>query len=66
MKGVNKMEHKRVVKGNNTTVPTGAELLSAFETYAVTERHKSGRGNAPLNSAECVVDSREFMIENKK
>ena len=66
MKGVNKMEHKRVVKANNTTVPTGAELLSAFETYAVTERHKSGRGNAPLNSAECVVDSREFMIENKK
>lgn len=60
------MEHKRVVKGNNTTVPTGAELLSAFETYAVTEKHKSGKGNAPLNSAECVVDSREFMIENKK
>ncbi|MEA5134924.1 MAG: hypothetical protein VB035_02150 [Candidatus Fimivivens sp.] len=60
------MEHKRVVKGNNTTVPTGAELLSAFETYAVTEKHKSGRGNTPLNSAECVVDSREFMIENKK
>ena len=66
MKGVNVMEHKRVVKGNNTTVPTGAELLSAFETYAVTEKHKSGRGNAPLNSAECVVDSRDFMIENKK
>lgn len=60
------MEHKRIIKGNNTTVPTGAELISAFTTNAVTEKSKAGKGDAPLNSAECVAASREFMIENKK
>lgn len=60
------MEHKRIIKGNNTVVPTGAELLSSYETNAVTEKKKSGKGNIPLSSAECVAASRDFMIENKK
>ena len=60
------MEHKRIVKGNNTTIPTGAEYLSVYKTNAVTEKKYSGKGNVPLSSSECVTDSRDFMIENKK
>lgn len=59
------MEHKRIIKGNYTIYPTGAELLKAYETNAVVEKALPGRGNLPLSSIECVVDSREFSIEKK-
>ena len=60
------MEHKRILRGNNTTIPTGAEVLSTNITYAVTDKSKTGKGNIPLSSEECVAASREFMMENEK
>jgi hypothetical protein len=60
------MKNKRVVKGNFTTVPTGADLLSTYETNAVTEKFRPGEGDLPLSSYDSVVASREFMMENKK
>lgn len=60
------VNNKRVVKGNYTTVPTGSDLLSPYQTYAVTEKFRSGEGDIPLNSYDSVVAGREFMIDNKK
>ncbi len=60
------MNHRRIIKGNNTTIPTCSDLLCAYETNAVTEKGIPGKGNIPLSSEECVIESREFMIENKK
>lgn len=60
------MKSKRIVKGNFTTIPTGADVIGDYQTLAVTETQRRGPGNIPLSSAECVVEAREFMEENKK
>lgn len=60
------MKHQRIIKGNSTTIPSHSEVISDYQTYAVTEKERPGKGNIPLNSETCIVASREFMIENKK
>lgn len=60
------MERTRIIKGNNTIVPTGAEVISEYRTYAVTERTDEKKGGQPVSDLRCVIESREYMIENKK
>ena len=60
------MENVRILKGNSTTVPKGADLIGAYATLSVIEHSKSGPGNVPLSCHECVVESRLYSEENKK
>lgn len=60
------MERTRIIKGNNTTIPKGAEVMSEYRTYAVTERAAEEKGGQPISDLRCVIESREYMIENKK
>ena len=60
------MKSKRIVKGNNIIIPSGAEVYSANLTNAVTHAEKRGKGNTPIPSYSDVLEAREFMEENKK
>ena len=52
------MENKRVIKGNNTTIPTGAEILGEYATNAVTDRSRRGKGGRPVSNEQSVIESR--------
>lgn len=62
------MNHKRIIKGNFTTVPTGSALLSAYETYAVTEKKEPSPFSSKLKSPslESAIEARIFSEENQK
>jgi|GEM_PF-4407034 len=55
------MQHKRIVRGNFTTLPTGADVLSIGATNAVTERENEGEAQSgPRPSDESVREARRF------
>ena len=59
------MEKKRVIRGNNTVFPTGAEVLGMYATNAVTDRSRKGKNGQMLSSEQCVIDARLFNEEKK-
>ena len=59
------MKNRRVVKGNFTTVPTGADLLGEYYTNAVTAQVGPIEEPSPVQEENIVV-SRNFMQENEK
>ena len=61
------IKNRRIVHGNFTTLPTGADVLSQNVTNAVTESAVSLQsGKTPVSSAECVREARIFCQENQK
>ena len=62
------MKNKRIVKGNFTTLPTGADVISVYETYPVTEKKELSPFSAKLKapSIESVIEARAFSQENQK
>ena len=59
------MKNKRVIKGNNTIIPTGAEILGEYATNAVTDRSYRGKGNVPISNEQCVIEARLFSEEHR-
>lgn len=59
------MKHKRIIRGNNTIVPGGSEILGEFATSVITDRSGRGKGNRPISNEMCVIESRIYSEEKK-
>ena len=60
------MNQKRILKGNQTTLPAGSELLTgAFQTQAIPQIEELGKGNVPLSNDEFADIARDFSKELK-
>lgn len=60
------MEQKRIVKGNSTVWPLGAEILGQNITNAVTDISAHKKGNQPLGNLQSVIDARNWEMDNQK
>ena len=59
------MEKKRIIRGNNTVFPTGAEVLGMYATNAVTDRSRKGKNGMMLSNEQSVIDARLFNEDKK-
>lgn len=59
------MEHKRILKGNFTTLPSHADLIGNNITNAVTYGATEEEQKNTAALAECVLSAREFEIKAK-
>ena len=59
------MKHKRIIRGNNTIVPGGSEILGEFATSVIVDRSDRAKGNVPLSNEMCVIESRIYNEEKK-
>jgi len=62
---VENMVNKRVTKGNNTVIPSGAEVIGEYATNAVTDRSGRDKGGRPISNERCVIEARIFNEEHK-
>lgn len=61
-----KNKSNRVVRGNQTTIPSGTEIFGAYRMQAISQIEKFGKGNLPIPSEGCVVMAKNFVDENHK
>jgi len=55
------MKHKRIVRGNFTTLPSGSDVLSVGATNAVTERRAPySKSKVPHPTQQSVEEARDF------
>ena len=60
------MQHRRIVRGNFTTLPSGADVLSIGATNAVTERKDPlTKSKVPHPTRESVGEARRFSMEHE-
>ena len=59
------MEKKRIIRGNNTVFPTGAEVLGMYATSVITDHSKKARNGQMLSNEQCVIESRLYNEEKK-
>ena len=59
------MEQKRIIRGNNTVFPTGAEVLGTFATNAVTDRSVRRKNGQMLSNELSVIEARRFNEEHQ-
>jgi len=59
------MKSKRVIKGNNTIIPSGAEIFGEYATNAVTDCSARRKGRVPVSNEMSVIEARHFNIEKK-
>ena len=60
------MEQKRILKGNNTVLPLGTEILGAYATNAVTDHSIPQKGRRPdLSNMQSVIDAREWNMQSE-
>ena len=60
------MEQKRIIKGNNTVLPLGAEILGQNVTNAVTDHSIPQKGRRPdLSNMQSVIDAREWNMQSE-
>lgn len=60
------MEQKRIVKGNSTVWPLGAEILGQNITNSVTENSIRKKGSQPFSDLQSVIDARNWEMDNEK
>lgn len=59
------MEQKRIIKGNSTVLPVGAEILGQNITNAVTESSFRKKGEQPISDLGSVIAARDWEMDNQ-
>lgn len=59
------MEQKRIIKGNSTILPLGAEVIGENVTNAVTEASSKRKGNQPISDLISVNAARDWEMDNQ-
>ncbi len=59
-------KRKRVIKGNKTTIPKGAEVSGSFRMQAISQISELEEGNVPITALSDVMLAKKFVEENKK